>query len=798
MITIKPQLPPPIFHTSFFKTSNQKLPSVIFKPDQSPKHNPPPPPPPQTPNYHQPNLVETQQIHACLIKTGFASSQDIISLFTSKTHLTSSANYNFLITSYTRLNQPTEALTIYAQMRKGGILADSFLIPSAVKACTEMSWTRMGEELHGYALKNGLGSDAFVNNALMHLYGESGRLDSARSLFDKLFDRDAVSWSIMITSYSKNGLYEDTLEFIREMFTEQVKPSEAGLVCMFNLFAELANLQMGKSLHCYLIKNLNVGVQLGTSLVDMYSKCGYINSARLVFDALEGRSIVSWTVMIAGYIRCYKLGEAAGMCRRMLEHNVVPNEITMQSFVTECGFAGALEFGKQIHAYILRKGFCFTVASATALVDMYGKCSEIKSAKNLFYDLETRDVMTWSAMVTAYAQSDRINEAFDLFIDMRNAGIEPNQVTLTSLLAMCGKAGALDLGKWIHAYIDKEGVEIDIILRTVIVDMYSKCGDINSAKRVFTEVTARDTGLWNAMICGLAMHGHGEEALDIFSKMVKHGIRPNDITFIGTLNACSHSGLVSEGKKIFKEMSGFQLVPKVEHYGCLVDILGRAGLLNEAYQIIRSMPIRANIIIWGTLLAACRLHKNLKLGEIAAGELLQLKPENCGYNVLMSNIYAAANQWNDVSGVRKAVKDSGIKKEPGLSVIEVNGLVHEFKTGDRSHPGMAKIEEVLVEMRKKLKEAGYVADTSAVLQNITEEDKETSLTYHSEKLAMAFGLISTSAGTPIRIMKNLRICHDCHAATKLLSAIYGREFIVRDRKRFHFFKQGSCSCGDFW
>jgi pentatricopeptide repeat protein len=242
----------------------------------------------------------------------------------------------------------------------------------------------------------------------------------------------------------------------------------------------------------------------------------------------------------------------------------------------------------------------------------------------------------------------------------------------------------------------------------------------------------------------------------------------------------------------------FGLVPKVEHYGCMVDLLGRAGLLDEAYKMIESMPVKPNIAIWGAMLAACKIHKNSNMGELAARELLALEPQNCGYKVLMSNIYAAANRWNDVAGMRKAVKDTGIKKEPGMSSIEVNGLVHDFKMGDRAHPLIEKISEMLAEMSKKLKEAGYLPDTSVVLHNIDEEEKETALNYHSEKLAMAFGLISTAPGTPIRVVKNLRICDDCHTVTKLLSKIYKRVIIVRDRNRFHHFREGSCSCGGYW
>jgi pentatricopeptide repeat protein len=440
-----------------------------------------------------------------------------------------------------------------------------------------------------------------------------------------------------------------------------------------------------------------------------------------------------------------------------------------------------------------------SLALATALVDMYGKCGEIRSARAIFDSMKNKDVMTWTAMISAYAQANCIDYAFQLFVQMRDNGLRPNELTMVSLLSLCAVNGALDMGKWFHAYIDKQGVEVDVILKTALIDMYAKCGDISGAQRLFSEAIDRDICLWNVMMAGYGMHGYGEKALKLFTEMETLGVKPNDITFIGALHACSHAGLVVEGKGLFEKMiHDFGLVPKVEHYGCMVDLLGRAGLLDEAYKMIESMPLKPNIAIWGAMLAACKIHKNSNMGELAARELLALEPQNCGYKVLMSNIYAAANRWNDVAGMRKAVKDTGIKKEPGMSSIEVNGLVHDFKMGDTAHPLIEKISEMLAEMSKKLKEAGYLPDTSVVLHNIDEEEKETALNYHSEKLAMAFGLISTAPGTPIRVVKNLRICDDCHTVTKLLSKIYKRVIIVRDRNRFHHFREGSCSCGGYW
>ncbi|KAK6915364.1 Pentatricopeptide repeat [Dillenia turbinata] len=575
--------------------------------------------------------------------------------------------------------------------------------------------TQLGKEIHGFVTKSGLVSDVFVNNALMQMYSECGSVGLSRLVFDKMSERDVVSWSTMIRSYGKSRLLDEALDLIRDMHFVQIRPSEVAMISM------------------------------------------------------------------------------------MLEENVVPNEISMLSFVIECGFVRALEFGKWIHGYLLRNGFQMSMALVTALTDMYGKCGEVENSRALFDRMEKMDVMSCSAMISAYAQANCLDQAFDLFVQMRKVGIRPNKVTMVSLLSLCAEAGALDLGKWVHAYIDRQGMEADVILYTALVDMYAKSGDVDGAHGLFIESKDRDICMWNAMMTGFAMHGYGKEALKLFSEMEEHRVKPNHITFVGVLHACSHAGLVEEGKRLFDKMiNDFGLVPKVEHYGCMVDLLGRAGLLDEAYETIKGMPVKPNAIVWGALVAACKIHKNPNLGELAAKELLKIDPQNCGYNVLMSNIYAAANRWSEVAGVRKTMKDTRMKKEPGLSSIEVNGSVHEFTMGDTSHPQYGKINAMLVEMKRKLKEMGYIPNTSAVLLNVDEEEKETALNYHSEKLAMAFGLIHTAPSTPIRVVKNLRICDDCHVVTKLLSKIYKRIIIVRDRNRFHHFKDGTCSCGNYW
>ncbi|KAE8720991.1 serine/threonine-protein phosphatase 7 long form-like protein [Hibiscus syriacus] len=672
----------------------------------------------------QPTLEQTRQIHALMVKTHFNDA-----------NLSLSAQFNFLITSYTKNTQPHTALDIYAYLRRLDYEVDNFMVPAVLKACSFVSMTQLGKEIHGFSVKSGLTEDVFVSNALIQMYSECDSVVSARLLFDNMRERDDVSWSTMIRCYVRSKLHREALKTIRKIQTLQIRPSEVAMISMVTLFADLVDNEMGKAMHAYATRNLEkMGVRLATAFIHI--------RGNEVFD-------------------------------RMIEERIKPNGITLLSLVVECGFLGALELGKRLHVYIVRSDIYMSLALATALVDI--------------------------AMIAAYAKAHCTDQAFDLFVKMRDNGVTPNQVTMTTMLSLCAEVGAHDMGKWVHTVIQRQGVEMDTILKTALLEMYAKCGDIDGAWKLFSEVKDRDIGMWNAMMAGFGMHGCGKEALELLSKMERVGSRPNDITFIGLLHACSHAGLVEEGKLMFDKMvHEFALVPKIEHYGCMVDLLGRAGHLDEAYEIIKNMPIRANAIIWSALLAACKLHRNAVLGEIAARQLVHLEPQNCGYNVSISNIYAMENRWNDVAGVRKAMKSKGMRKEPGLSCIEVNGYVHEFIMGDRTHPEIKKINVMVSDMGNKLKEEGYRADTSAVLKNIDEEEKEIALNYHSEKLAMAFGLISTAPGTPIRIVKNLRVCNDCHTATKLLSKIYQRVIIVRDRKRLHHFRDGTCSCGDYW
>lgn len=403
--------------------------------------------------------------------------------------------------------------------------------------------------------------------------------------------------------------------------------------------------------------------------------------------------------------------------------------------------------------------------------------------------------------MSGLVKTGRPRDALDLFhAFLREKAADADEITVVSTLAACSDLGALDAARWMHEYVEKEGFEMSVYVGTALVDAYAKCGGIEMARKVFDEMKERNVMSWTAMIRGLAMFGHGDEAVVLFGEMVGVGVRPDDVTFVGVLSACCHSGMVEEGRRVFRDMSlVFKIVPKLEHYGCMVDMLCRAGLLDEALDLISEMPMKADAALWGSLLSACRKNpSNLELAEYVAGRLMEIEPDNESALVLLSNIYAYHNRWDDVGRLRTWMKDRGIEKTPGCSSVEVNGALHEFIVGDKSHPQIDKVSSMLKEIEARVEEMGHVVDTSEVLLDIGEDEKKSALLLHSEKVALAFGLIGTEHPATIRIVKNLRVCNDCHSVMKLASIAFGREITLRDRNRFHKFKDGVCTCDDFW
>eukprot|EP01018_Ginkgo_biloba_P030410 Gb_26158 [translate_table: standard] len=729
----------------------------------------------------------------------------------------------------------SEAMAILQQMAQLGIPIDPDTFGALLDACGNMKALTEGKQVHAHMIINGIKPNMFLWFKLISMYSNCGSLVYARLIFEKMPNWHVYSWNLMIKGYVTFGYCEEALALYYQMQRHSILPNNYTFPFVLKACAGLAALTKGKEIHNYTIKRgYESDVFVGSALIDMYAKCGSLEFAHNVFDKMSQRNVVTWNALIAGYIQngnceeAVKLfhemqvggvkqnvvtwnvmiaghtqnghaNEALKLFRQMQLAGVKPNSVTIASVLPACALVEDLEQGKEIHDYIANCGFESDVFVVSALVDMYAKCGSVEVARQEFDKMSQRNVVSWNAMIAGYAQNEHANEALKLFSQMQLAGIKPNSFTLASVLPACAHLAAMQPGKEIHGYIIRSRLDSDTYSGSALIDMYAKCGCINIARQVFDKISIRDVALWNSMIVAYGVHGHGKDALMLFTEMQLAGMMPDQITFTAILSACSHAGFVKEGWQYFDSMSrDYQIAPRMEHYACMVDLLGRAGHLDEAQYFINNMPLEPSADVWGALLGACRIHGNIVVGEHAAEHLFELEPQNTGYYILLSNIYAEAGRWDDVAKVRTMLRGRGLKKTPGCSWIVVDNTVHEFLVGDMSHPQSGKIYAFLETLVKQMKEAGYVPDTRFVLHDMSEEEKEYSLCGHSEKLAIAFGIINTCPGTPIRITKNLRVCGDCHSATKFISKIVEQEIIVRDVSRFHHFKDGLCSCGDYW
>lgn len=476
---------------------------------------------------------------------------------------------------------------------------------------------------------------------------------------------------------------------------------------------------------------------------------------------------------------------------------VSPDHFTFPFVLKACA---RLQTGLDLHSLLFKLGFDSDVYVQNGLIHVYGCCGFLDFALKVFEEMPKRDLVSWSSMVACFANNGFGYEALALFQRMQLVGtVKPDEVIVLSVVSAISILGDLELGKWIRGFISRNGLEFTVPLGTALVDMFSRCGCIEESMRVFDEMGERNVLTWTALINGLAVHGRSAEALRMFYEMRNHGFQPDHVTFTAVLVACSHGGLVSEGWHVFESIRNeYGMEPLPEHYGCMVDLLGRAGLLNEACKFVDGMPIRPNSIIWRTLLGACVNHNYIELAEKVKEKINELDSYHDGDYVLLSNVYGGVGRWAEKAGVRNSMREKRISKKPGCSLINVNHLIHEFVAGDNNHPQFESIREFLVSMIDSLKVVGYTPDISNVLFDIEEEEKESTLGYHSEKLAVAFALLCFKDSRTIRVMKNLRICHDCHCFMKHASDVFEREIIIRDRNRFHHFSKGSCSCRDYW
>lgn len=567
--------------------------------------------------------------------------------------------------------------------------------------------------------------------------------------------RNTVSWNSILSGFSSKP---GKLKEARQLFDEIPEPDNVS----YNLM-----------LACY-FRNRNVG------------------AANEFFDKIPVKDNASWNTMVSGLSRNGMMDEAWQLFVAMPRRNAVTWNAMISGYVE----SGNMDSALQLFAEAPTKG----VVAWTSIITGYMKSGKVELAEKTFDEMVVdKNLVTWNAMISGYVENGRGEDALKLFKKMLRLDIRGNPSSMSSVLLACSNLSMLKLGKQIHQLIFKSPMYSDTRVGTSLISMYCKSGVLEDGQKLFLEMNHKDVVTWNAMISGYAHHGVSHEALNLFNEMRNQGMKPDWITFIGVLSACNHAGLVELGVHYFEKMQvDYGIGVKPDHYACMVDLLGRAGKLTDALDLIKRMPSEPHAAVYGALLGACRVHKNLDIAEFAANKLLKLEPGNPFAYVQLANVYAANTKWENVSRVRRAMKDIRALKTPGYSWIEIKNVIHEFRSGDRLHPELTSIHKKLNELEMKMKLAGYVPDLQSVLHDVTEDQKVQLLLLHSEKLAIAFGLIGLPAGEPIRIFKNLRVCDDCHLATKYISAIEGREIIVRDTTRFHHFHDGKCSCGDYW
>ncbi|KNA23042.1 hypothetical protein SOVF_028570 [Spinacia oleracea] len=526
------------------------------------------------------------------------------------------------------------------------------------------------------------------------------------------------------------------------------------------------------------------------------SNWGSMDYASLVFNQIDDPGTFEFNTMIRGHAKENDFKSALKLFDEMLERGNSPDNFTYPFVFKACAGLGLMHLGRNIHGQVFKLGFPDDLFVQNSLINMYGKCGNVEDSCAVFKGMEQKSVASWSSLVAAHANLGMWWECLEIFGNMMKVGsCRAEESILVNVISACTHLGALDLGRSIHGYLMRNLSGLNVIVETSLIDMYIKCGSLEKGISLFNKMRAKNRLSYSVMISGLAMHGHGQKALLLFSEMLEQGIEPDDVVYLGVLSGCRHAGLVVEGLELFKKMRfEHQIQPTIQHYGCILELLGRNAKFDEAFNMIQEMPMAANDVVWRNLLSAARVHCNLEIGEKVASNLMKLGSENSGYYVIMSNMYAQAQKWTDAATVRCMVSD----QVAGLSLVEVRRKVYTFVSQDKSRCNWEEIYEMIHQMEWQLKFDGYLPDTSEVLHNVDEEEKKQRLKYHSQKLALAFALLHTPENTTIRIARNVKMCRDTHTYSKFVSVVYNREIIVRDRNRFHHFKDGTCSCRDYW
>ncbi|KAM7487022.1 hypothetical protein LguiA_003031 [Lonicera macranthoides] len=621
-------------------------------------------------------------------------------------------SWSALIAGCVQNDEYFSGLELFKKMQKEGVGVSQSTYASVFRSCAGLSALRLGSQLHGHAFKRNFGSDIIVGTATLDMYAKCDNLSDAKKLFKSLPNRNLQSHNAIIIGCARGDQAFEALQIFLHLLNSGLGFDEISLSGAFSACAMIKGHLEGVQVHGLAIKSsFCSNVCVANAIMDMYGKCGALVEARRVFDEMERSDVVSWNAIIAACEQNRKEEETLSLFVWMLRSSMEPDDFTYGSVLKACAAQQALNCGTEIHGRITKSGMGLDSFVGSALVDMYCKCAKVEEAEKLHDRMEKQTMVSWNAIISGFSLQEQSEEAQKFFYWMLEMGVKPDNFTYATILDTCANLATVGLGKQIHAQIIKQEMHSDAFISSTLVDMYSKCGNMLDSRLIFEKAPERDFVTWNAMICGYAQHGLGEEALHIFDVMQLKNVKLNHATFVSVLRACAHMGLVDKGLQYFDSMRRhYGLDPQLEHYSCMVDILGRSGKVNEAIKLIQEMPLEADDVIWRTLLSICKIHGDVEVAEKAARSLLQLDPQDSSAYVLLSNIYADAGMWDEVSKMRKMMRQGGLKKEPGCSWIEVKSEVHMFLIGDKAHPRCKEIYERLNVLIDEMKWADYVPD----------------------------------------------------------------------------------------
>lgn len=665
-------------------------------------------------------------IHGHVIKSGFAD-RDLLVLLNHVAHAYSKCgdydaarrvfdgmshrnvfSWTVMIVASNEHGYYRDGVELFCMMLDQGVLPDGFAFSAVLQSCVGLDSVELGEMVHAHVVVTGFLAHTVVATSLLNMYAKLGESESSVKVFNNMTELNVVSWNAMISGFTSNGLHLQAFDCFINMIQVGVTPNNFTFVSVSKAVGQLGDIHKCHQVHKYASNwGLDSNTLVGTALIDMYSKCGSMSDAQVLFDLKFTSCLVNtpWNAMITGYSQAGSHIEVFQLFTRMCQNDIKPDVYTFCCVFNSIAALKCLKSLRETHGMALKCGFdAMQISVTNALADAYAKCDSLESVENVFNKMEEKDIVSWTTMVTAYCQYSEWGKALAIFSQMRNEGFIPNHFTLSSVITACGGLCLQEYSQQIHSLTCKASMDTETCIESALIDMYAKCGNLTGAKKIFERIPNPDTVSWTAIISTYAQHSLVEDALQLFRKMEQSDAKINAVTLLCILFACSHGGLVDEGLKIFHQMENtYGVVPEMEHYACVVDLLGRVGRLDEAVEFINKMPVKPNEMIWQTLLGACRIHGNPTLGETAAQKILLTLPQHPSTYVLLSNTYIESGLYQDGVGLRDKMKERGIKKEPGYSWISLRGKVHKFYAGDQQHPQKDKIYNMLEELTSNIK-----------------------------------------------------------------------------------------------